>query len=304
MKTIAVLFPGDMGGALSRILSADGHKVVTLLEGRSARTRATAKESGVVPLDSWSQLVEESHLVISLVPPSAVVPVAESFAAAARSQGSRAIFVDANAKTPEVASQVASIIGTSLAGFINACVVGGASSLREKGTIFVSGPGTSPLAEAIGKSVQVRDLGGDLEKVSAFKLAFSGFNKTIAAAWFETALAANAYGIFDVLFDEIARRSPGAWSQASRSFGTYSRHVARRGDEMGELAAMLKSRGVPNGVASGAASTFRAVAEGRLLSEETEGLDGRSLLQRLSINNLSGTPSQVNSEAESPSLRP
>lgn len=283
MKKIAILFPGDMGGALAKILVEDGFLVTSFLEGRSQRTRNSAAAAGVLGLPSWNQLAAESELVISLVPPSAVVSVAESYAAAAKAVGSKAVFVDANAKSPATATQVAGIIRQANAPFVNACVIGGANSLREKGAIFVSGPDSSALVESLKGSVAVTDLGSDIERVSAFKMTFTGLNKTIAAAWFETALAAHAFDIFDPLFDEIAKRSPVLWNHFSRSFSSYPRHLARRREEMSELAEMLMSRDLPHGIASGAASTFQAILDEELLSPETGKIDGKELLKRLSI---------------------
>jgi hypothetical protein len=163
MKKIAILFPGDMGGALAKILVEDGFLVTSFLEGRSQRTRNSAAAAGVLGLPSWNQLAAESELVISLVPPSAVVSVAESYAAAAKAVGSKAVFVDANAKSPATATQVAGIIRQANAPFVNACVIGGANSLREKGAIFVSGPDSSALVESLKGSVAVTDLGSDIE---------------------------------------------------------------------------------------------------------------------------------------------
>lgn len=279
MKTIAILFPGDMGGALARILAEDGFRVVSYLAGRSERTRQSAEAAGVLPLESWKQLALESDVVISLVPPSAVIQVAEAYALAAIASGSKATFVDANAKTPDVATEVAGIIAGTEAPFVNAAVIGGSASLREHGKIFTSGPEAWRLEEILKNSLAVKNLGPEVEKVSAFKMAFAGFNKTLAAALFETAITANAFDIFDPLFEEIQQAA--YWKSFSRGVSGYPRHLARRREEMEELSSMLKARDLPHGIASGAESTFQAILDGGLLPLEAGKEPAVEILKRL-----------------------
>ena len=46
VNKIAILSPGDMGHAVGRALSEHGFDILTLLEGRSERTRDLAQDAG------------------------------------------------------------------------------------------------------------------------------------------------------------------------------------------------------------------------------------------------------------------
>ena len=86
MSTITLLYPGDMGSAFAKLLIAAGHKVVSPMGGRSEQTQETARSIGVEMRDDMASALAESDLVLSLVPPSAVIDVAEQAIAASREQ--------------------------------------------------------------------------------------------------------------------------------------------------------------------------------------------------------------------------
>ena len=48
--SIAIIAPGRMGSALAAILIRSGHRVVTLLDGRSAVSHARAEAAGMIPV--------------------------------------------------------------------------------------------------------------------------------------------------------------------------------------------------------------------------------------------------------------
>src|ERR1700749_2067112 len=66
--TIGLLHPGEMGAAVGRCLTAAGHEVLWVPEGRSEATRKRAAEAG---LDGcgWAEMAARSDVIVSICPP-------------------------------------------------------------------------------------------------------------------------------------------------------------------------------------------------------------------------------------------
>lgn len=256
MHTIAILYPGDMGGHVAKALIDQKFRVVSFLEGRSDETKRIATTIGIEELSSLSEVAAVSDLVISLIPPIAVKPVAVEYIAAAHKVGSSARFVDMNAKSIATANELSKLFADAGIPFTNACIIGRADHVKEEGVIFTSGQQSPELDNLIGQVFRVVFLGSEVAAATAFKMCFAGFNKTISAAIFETATAANRFGITDRLFEEVAAKMPGVIADFSRIIGTYPKHLTRRKQEMEELAKTLDNASLPSHIAHAAASTL------------------------------------------------
>ena len=100
MQAIGILYPGDMGHNVGRVLKEDGFSVATTLVGRSSRTRQLSTQAGITELDSLLAVVEQADIVLSIIPPTAAQTVSHDFAQAVRQTNRRPLFVDANAVSP------------------------------------------------------------------------------------------------------------------------------------------------------------------------------------------------------------
>ena len=69
VETVAVLSPGDMGSAVGAALGSNGIKVITALEGRSARTKALATSSGIEDAGTLEDVVMQADLILSILVP-------------------------------------------------------------------------------------------------------------------------------------------------------------------------------------------------------------------------------------------
>ncbi len=79
--------------------------VITHLKGRSSKTRDRATAAGICDVD-LTTLVDAS-IILSIVPPSHALEVAELIAAEMRLASSAAIFIDYNAVSPQTMGEVA-----------------------------------------------------------------------------------------------------------------------------------------------------------------------------------------------------
>lgn len=271
MTVIGILYPGEMGAAIAEILIAQGRQVVTTNGNRSALTRKRCESAGISALQDLRSVSRAADLVLSVVPPKAVLPIAEAYADEAGAGA--APFVDLNAKGIADVAVLDAILAKKAIRFTNGCIIGQAGAMRQSGRIFVSGPHHEAVERAFEGVLPICDLGDEPERATAFKLAFAGFNKTIAAAMFETSIAAHGMGVFDALFAEIGRQLPGLISDFQPLIRTYPQHLRRRADEMTVLAGELSSQGLPHTFAAAAAGLFRRMDEQGALSDTASGAD-------------------------------
>ncbi len=270
MQTIGILYPGDMGHGVGRVLLEDGFTVVTTLVGRSDRTRRLSAHAGIVELDSMTEVVRRADMVLSIIPPTAAQTVATDFAEAVRETGRTPLFVDANAISPMTAQEVGSIIAPTGSPYLDACIVGPARDVRGRCIFYVSGPQARLFEEPYGKSLRTHLLGDRIGQASAFKMVFSGLNKGLAALLYELTAAARDFGFLDELLHRYKALLPGVMEALEWLVPTYPMHAARRADEMAELAETLEHYGFSSVMARGTQQTLGAVGQLRLAERDPE----------------------------------
>ncbi|PVH24855.1 DUF1932 domain-containing protein [Sphingobacterium corticibacter] len=260
MTKVAILYPGDMGVNIAKLLIEKGFDVYSDLDERSESTRKKAFAIGVQQL-SINEIVSEVDFVVSLVPPSAVKDVAQAYIDACDGQNRIAMFVDMNAKSTDMVKELSTMFKAVDVPFINACVIGRAAFLRDEGVVYYSGEQVVEWENLINNILEIKYLGDQVTAATAFKMCFAGFNKTITAVFFEIATAANHFGITDELFEEINRKMSGTMGDISKIVGNYPKHINRRKQEMSELNNMLVSENIYTKMASAAALTFEEIAD-------------------------------------------
>jgi 3-hydroxyisobutyrate dehydrogenase-like beta-hydroxyacid dehydrogenase len=264
MSTIGILYPGDMGHGVAQVLLEDGFPVVTTLVGRGERTRRLCESTAITVLESLKQVVEQAEIVLSLVPPAAAKKVAAEFATIAKWTARKPLYVDANAISPMTTQEIGEIIADAQTSYLDACIIGPARDVRGRCTFYVSGPDSRLFEEKIGSSIKIHVLGDRLGQASAFKIAFSGLNKGLAALLFELTVAGKEFGFLDELLRTYTSLLPGAMQALEWLVPSYPMHAARRADEMAELAEMLEHFGFSSVMARGTQATLAAVGRANL----------------------------------------
>ncbi len=240
MQAIGILYPGDMGHNVGRVLREDGFAVVTTLVGRSTRTRQLCTQAAITELDSLAAVVEQADIVLSVIPPTAARAVSRDFAQAVQQVNRRPMFVDANAVSPMTVGQVGETIRAAGCDFLDACIIGPARDVRGRCTLYVSGPNVREFETALGQSLRVYPLGDAIGQASAFKMLFSGLNKGLVAVLSELTVAAQEYDFLDDLLACYTELFPGVMQSLEWLVPTYPFHAARRAEEMRELAETLE----------------------------------------------------------------
>jgi len=232
--TVAVIGTGAMGSAVAQRLVEHGCRVLTLLEGRSAASRARAAAAGMVGVDPAG--IAEAEFVLSIVPPAVALEVARALAPGLAAVARRGVYVDCNAVSPKTAAEIAAVIATTGWDFADAGIIGAPPTESEGTVIYAAGPAAARCAALAGHGINVHVLDGPIGAASALKMAYAGMSKGVTAICAAMVLAATRAGAAGALRAELAASRPEllAWAdkQVPRAFAKAWRWVA----EMQEIA--------------------------------------------------------------------
>jgi len=259
---VGIISLGEMGSGIAGSLVSAGRCVVTDFEGRSSATVERARKAGVEDAGGVEGLVSEAGVVVSIVPPAAAREVGHRLAAAVRSTGATPLVVDANAISPARAQELAGELAAAGATFVDGDVIGGPPAAGRPPTrLYLSGDEAGRAASVLGtpelRAVVLTE-GGDAA-ASSLKMAYAAWTKGSAALVLTARALARAYGVEDTLLAEWAESQPDAVGRCQ-----VATHMSGRGwrfeGEMEEIAAALRSVGLPAGFAEGAAGAYHRLA--------------------------------------------
>ena len=234
--TVGILYPGEMGSTLGRLLLSRGIRVVTTLEGRSDRSVRMCRESGLEELDSVCEVVTQADVVISVVTPAAAISVAGCVAAELSMRRGRTLYVDVNSVSPTTMATIRSILERPNLELVDASIHGLASTLAGGGgTLYLSGRSAAEVAVLVGSPPESVVLGDDIGRASLLKMLIGGVNKGLVALLLELSDVALGEGMLDEFWAVSRVSYPEVIGLFERLLPTYPRHVARRGEEMAEL---------------------------------------------------------------------
>jgi 3-hydroxyisobutyrate dehydrogenase-like beta-hydroxyacid dehydrogenase len=283
-ETIAIVATGDMGHAVGRVLGGHGHRVVTDLTGRSARSLALAAAGDITDLGTLDAVMTEADLFLSIAPPAAAQRIASDAFAAMQRSGHKIPFADCNAISPMTAMAIAEDAENAGIPFIDAGIIGRAPSADSKTQFYASGPHAIHLSVLDGKGMSVSVLSDRVGDASALKMCFASITKGSNALYAAALIAAARYGLSGELAHELESRAPNAWQAMNGSVPWLAADAERWTGEMEEIAATYDAVGLPDGFHQGAADLFRHLAATPLGDETRETLDRtRTLEQTIAI---------------------
>jgi 3-hydroxyisobutyrate dehydrogenase-like beta-hydroxyacid dehydrogenase len=272
---IGLLHPGEMGAAVAGCLTARGHEVRWVSQGRGPATAARAVRAGLADAGTVTALAGQAGIILSVCPPHAALDTAAAVAAA----GFTGLYVDANAISPAAAREVRAAVETAGGRYVDGGIVGPPPA---PGPMAPGGPGSTRLylaggpagGAAAGPAAQVAALfeGTALNPqilrnenpagASALKMAYAAWTKGSAALLLAARALARAEGVEDSLLAEWSLSQP---DLGGRSAGA-ARSAAGKGwrwvGEMEEISASMTADGLPGGFHQAAAEVFRAVSNG------------------------------------------
>ncbi|TBF23813.1 NAD(P)-dependent oxidoreductase (plasmid) [Rhizobium leguminosarum] len=268
MPNFAIIGSGAMGSAVAKRLIDHGAMVLTYLEGRSEQTIARAKAAGMVPVGR--QELTKAELILSIVPPSEAIKVAELVADISSGMQAPPPFIDLNAIAPKTMQALAARFEGSSVEVLDGAIIGGPPVPGESGpTIYISGDiaERSRLLEDCG--LRIRRLDRPLGAASALKMCYAGINKGFVGLGTAMLLAASRSGAAESLQAELSESLPDIDRKLSGSIPDMYPKAYRWVAEMQEIADFL-------GEDDPAATIFRGMAD--VFSRMANDVEGSRML--------------------------
>jgi 3-hydroxyisobutyrate dehydrogenase-like beta-hydroxyacid dehydrogenase len=260
MTVIAIVSMGEMGSGIADLLVGNGARVLTSLKGRSAASSNRAAAAGVEIVDDAS-LIEQTEILLSVVPPSAARATAERFLPLIKRSQRKPTFLECNAIAPQTVLDLAKPFAENGLRFVDAGIIGlspkkGGRSPR----LYMSGPvqGEAELLHSFGLDARV--LSDALGDASALKMAYAGINKGFQAIGTAMVLGAARNGAAESLVAELQDSQPEFYSWLVKKIPAMYSKAYRWDDEMREIAKFLEPEAGSVGMLNGAADLFKQIA--------------------------------------------
>ena len=261
MPVVAVLMPGEMGHAVGGVLQARGATVLTCLDGRSGQSRARAQAAGLQPVADMRTLLARAELVLSILPPSAALPLAENLASQLAGIDARPLLVDCNAVSPDTARRIGEVWQAADGRFVDAGIIGPppkADGSTPK--IYVSGEARERVMALRDFGLDIRDAGPAIGDASAVKMCYASLTKGLQAIGTQLAVTAERLGVSELLWAELDDSQADLTAKLRRQIPAMLPKAYRWIGEMEEIAATQGSVGLSERLFLGAADLFRHVA--------------------------------------------
>lgn len=258
-KTIAILAPGAMGSAVARRLSENGARVLTSLKGRSEATLKRAADAGMVGAED--EAIADADIILSIVPPSEAVALAERLAALIVRREKKPVVVDCNAVNVDTVMRIEEIIGSAQAPFVDAGIIGFPPQRGGKSPAFyMSGEHAGELAVLKDLGLDVRIVEGPVGAASALKMSYAGIVKGLAGIGSAMVVAATKAGAADALRDELALSQPAILARLEVALPDMIPKAYRWVAEMREISGFLGSDHPASQIYEGFARWFEHLA--------------------------------------------
>ncbi len=282
--TIGVMSPGDMGHGVAGAIVEKGYRVLTLLEGRSEISLERAARAYMKDAGTLEELVAQSEVVLSIMPPELALSFAKDLAAATKVSGNTLIFADCNAVSPGTTMEIAAVMEEVGATFVKIGIIGGRPGKGSGPKFYASGPDTDKLAFLDGDGISYRPMGDDLTQAAAIKMCYAGLTKGTMTLHTLVLTAAELLGVSDELRAELETSQAWHWDSMDKRVPFYAADAGRWAGEMDEISRTFGDAGVTPNMHKGAADTFRLLDETPLREETRETLDkSRTLDQSVKI---------------------
>lgn len=279
--TIALMSPGDMGHAVAAMLRAHGLRVITCLEGRSARTRMLAEKAGIEPVADDDALVRAADLLLSILVPAEAESLARRTAAALERTCAGLVYVDCNAIAPGTARRIGDVVEAAGARFVDAGIIGPPPKAGARTVFYASGRHARSFAALRDFGLDVRPVGERPGDASAVKMCYAALTKGTTALMTELSVAAERLGVSAALRQEFAESQRAAAERMASGVPAMVPKAHRWVGEMAEIAKTFEDCGLTPKTYLGAAEIYDFVAQTSLgkISPEQWREGGRSFEQ-------------------------
>lgn len=256
---IAVIAQGAMGAGVGGRLAEKGATVLTSLTGRSANSAERAAKAGM--RNASDAEIAAADVILSIVPPSEALALAERLAAALTSAPRKPLYIDCNAVSSEMAIRIGKVVAATGAPFADGGIIGGPPRAGSDGpSVFVAAAPEGSLEPLARHGLSISTLDGPVGAASALKMSYAAITKGLTAIASASILGAAKYGASDALFAELARSQKGILAAIQRSVPEMFPKAYRFVGEMEEIADHL-GRPSSDAIYRGMAKLYQEIAD-------------------------------------------
>ena len=273
MNTIGIYSPGDMGHTVGEVLHKNGLRVITCLKGRSKRTQELSEKAGIKDVESYTNFVNESDLILSIMVPAQASQAAEKIAEALLQTNTTLAYADCNAIAPQTVRKIGEKIDSAGGRFIDASIIGPPPRTPGRTRFYVSGKNLDPFIILNNYGLDVRPLGEDVGLASAIKMCYASLTKGLTALCTELLTAAEKLGVSDALSAEFKLSQSALYERMENGLPGMPPKARRWIGEMEEISATFEHVGLTPHILAGAADMYRLVSETPLADLSPEDRD-------------------------------
>lgn len=267
MVNIGVISMGEMGARIARRLTDNGARVVTSLEGRSEASRKRA-EWAKAEVFSDAEMVQQSEVILSIVPPSVALSTAIHIMPLIKQFGGKKVYIDCNAIAPETLTAMADEFVVQGLLFGDASIIGSSPKPGTAGPrLYMSGNIDQEALLLRSFGIDARVLSDSLGEASALKMAYAGITKGFQALGTSMAIGAANHGVTTGLVAELQASQPALYGILARQLPSMYSKAYRWDGEMNEIAKFLQPEAGAVTMLEGASELYRHVAEENLKPE-------------------------------------
>ena len=265
---IGIVSPGYMGSGLGWALRRGGARVVSTVEGRSARTGKLALEAGLELLPSLADVVRTAQIVLTVTPPGDALDAARSVATACTQTGANPIVADLNAVSPSTMESIAGAL-EPLRG-VDGSISGGPPTAGAGSSLYLSGPDAQAVAALPWEDrIRVVVLDGPVGTASALKMCTASVYKGLVGLVTQAMRTAHHHGVLEPVLEDLRRAGLERTSTVHSSAKKAHRFVA----EMHEIAATQAGAGLTPHLFAAFAEVFADVARTSIAAGDPESID-------------------------------
>ncbi len=167
-----------MGHAIGAVLGQHGLRVLTNLQGRSARTEALAAQAGMIDVGDDQTLVREADILLSVLVPAQAYSFAERVAVAVRATQTTLLYADCNAIAPRTVQSIEQLLREAGADVVDVGIIGSPPQPGRPGPhLYASGPSTGRLAILNEYGLEIRAIGPHVGQASGLKMCYASVTR-------------------------------------------------------------------------------------------------------------------------------
>lgn len=256
---VAVIAPGAMGAAVGARLVEQGADVVTSLVGRSAASAERAAKAHMRAVEDAR--IAEVEIILSIVPPSEALGLAQRLAPALRASARKPLYIDCNAVSPPTVQAIGAAIAETGCSFADGGIIGGPPRAGYDGPkLYISGVPASHVGTLAAHGLSVPVIDGPVGAASALKMSYAAITKGLTALGTVSILAATNAGAADALHRELSMSQPALLAWLTRSVPDMFVKAYRFVGEMEEISSFAASE-AGRDIYQGIADLYQQIAE-------------------------------------------